>query len=115
MIAGLKKIHIMMVNGVMKMDRRKCDRDIICKMHDIIELIYILNRLANDEEGHSKQCLLDMVDSMQNPKHCYDKHSYKCNKRREIKHDCRYDCPYYKAEDSFIDKIIFYLKSLNEG
>jgi hypothetical protein len=31
------------------------------------------------------------------------------------KHDCWYDCPYCKTKDSFIDKIIFYLKSLNEG
>lgn len=95
------------MNGVMKVDRRKCDRDIISRMYDIMELIYILNRLCRDEEKHSEQCLLDMVDRIQNDRCSCDKYKNKL--------DCRYDCPHCKTKDSFIDKIIFYLKSLNEG
>ena len=95
------------------MDNRKYDRDMISKMYDIIELIYILNRLTNEfyEEDYSKQYLLDMMDNMQNAKYSYDKYRGKYSKKSEIKHDCRY-C---NTKDSFIDKIIFYLKSLNEG
>ena len=94
------------------MDNRKYDRDMINKMYDIIELVYILNRLTNEfyEDEPSKQYLLDMMDNMQNVKYSYDKYRCKCGKGNEIKHDCRHSC----TNDSFIDKIIFYLKSLNE-
>jgi len=100
------------MNGVMKVDNRKYDRDMINKMYDIIELIYILNRLTNEfyEDEHSKQYLLDMMDNMQNVKYSYDKYRGKCSNRNTIKHECHHYC----TKDSFIDKIIFYLKSLNE-
>jgi hypothetical protein len=96
----------------MKVDNRKYDRDMINKMYDIIELVYILNRLTNEfcENEPSKQYLLDMMDNMQNVKYSYDKYKCKCSKRNEIKHDCGHYC----TNGSFIDKIIFYLKSLNE-
>jgi glycosyltransferase involved in cell wall biosynthesis len=100
------------MNGVMKVDKRKCDDNMIDRMYDIIELIYILNRLTNKfcEDEHSKQCLLDMMDNMQNVKYSYDKYRGKCGKRNLIKHECHNYC----TKDRFIDKIIFYLKSLNE-
>jgi hypothetical protein len=96
----------------MKVDNRKYDRDMINKMYDIIELVYILNRLTNEfyEDAPSKQYLLDMMDNMQNVKYSYDKYRCKCGKGNAIKHDSRHLC----TNNSFIDKIIFYLKSLNE-
>ena len=99
------------------MDNRKYDKDMISKMYDIIELIYILNRLTNEfyEEEYSKQYLLDMMDNMQNVKYSYDKYRGKCSNGNAIKHDCRCDCRHYNTKDSIFDKIIFYLKSLNEG
>ena len=100
------------MNGVMKVDKRKCDDNMIERMYDIIELIYILNRLTNKfcEDEHSKQYLFDIMDNMQNVKYSYDKYRGKCNNRNLIKHECHNYC----RKDSFIDKIIFYLKSLNE-
>lgn len=94
------------------MDKRNYDRDMISKMYDIIELIYILNRLTNEfyEEDYSKQYLLDMMDNMQNAKYSYDKYRGRDEKMNVMKNDNYY----YGKKDSFIDRIIFYLKSLNE-
>ena len=94
------------------MDKRRYDRDMMSKMYDIIELIYILNRLNNEfyEDEHSKQYLLEMMDDMQNVKYSIDKYRGRGSKINAIKHDYRH----YYAKDSLIDKIIFYLKSLNE-
>jgi hypothetical protein len=96
----------------MKVDKRNYDRDMISKMYDIIELIYILNRLTNEfyEEDYSKQYLLDMMDNMQNAKYSYDKYRGRDEKMNVMKNDNYY----YGKKDSFIDRIIFYLKSLNE-
>ena len=96
----------------MKVDKRNYDRDMISKMYDIIELIYILNRLTNEfyEEDYSKQYLLDMMDNMQNAKYSYDKYRGRDEKSNVMKNDNYY----YGKKDSFIDRIIFYLKSLNE-
>ena len=94
------------------MDKKNYDRDMISKMYDIIELIYILNRLTNEfyEEDYSKQYLLDMMDNMQNAKYSYDKYRGRDEKMNVMKNDNYY----YGKKDSFIDRIIFYLKSLNE-
>jgi hypothetical protein len=96
----------------MKVDKKNYDRDMISKMYDIIELIYILNRLTNEfyEEDYSKQYLLDMMDNMQNAKYSYDKYRGRDEKMNVMKNDNYY----YGKKDSFIDRIIFYLKSLNE-
>jgi len=93
-------------------DKKNYDRDMISKMYDIIELIYILNRLTNEfyEEDYSKQYLLDMMDNMQNAKYSYDKYRGRDEKMNVMKNDNYY----YGKKDSFIDRIIFYLKSLNE-
>lgn len=95
------------------MDRRNYDRDMVDKMYDIIELIYILNKLTKEfyEEDYSKQYLLDIIDDVQNIK-------YSCDKYRGRDIECRpkrIDCSSCIRKDSFIDKIFFYLKSLNEG
>lgn len=94
------------------MDKRNYDSDMINKMYDIIELIYILNRLTNEfyEEDYSKQYLLDMMDNMQNVRYSYDKYRGKESKNSVISN--RYNR--YDKSDSFVDKIIFYLKSLNK-
>ncbi len=94
------------------MDKRKHDRDIISKMYDIVELVYILNRLTDEfyEDEHSKQYLLSMMDDMQNVKYSIDKYRSRGSKRSGIKNDSLH----YSSGNTFIDKIIFYLKSLNE-
>lgn len=100
------------MNGVMRVDKRNYDRDIMDKMYDIVELVYILNRLTNEfyEDEGSKQYLLSMMDDMQNVKYSIDKYRGRDSKRSALKHDYRH----YGTGDTFIDKIIFYLKSLNE-
>ncbi len=95
----------------MKVDKKNYDKDMINKMYDIIELMYVLNKLTNEfyEEDYSKQYLLDMMDNMQNVKYSYDKYRGREGKNKIINHGYE---PYIK-KDGFIDKIIFYLKSLN--
>ena len=48
------------------MNKRNYDRDMMEKMYDIIELIYILKRLTDDfyEDDRSKQYLLEMMKEM---------------------------------------------------
>lgn len=103
---------VISVNGVMKLDNRSYDKDTINKMYDIIELIYILNRLTNEfyQEDYSKQYLLDMMDNMQNVKYSFDRYRGREGKDKIINNNYN---PYIK-KDGFLDKIIFYLKSLNE-
>ena len=93
------------------MDKRNYDRDMMDKMYDIIELMYILNRLTNEfyEEDYSKQYLLDMMDNMQGVKYNYDKYRGRDGKIGAMKSGSFK----YSKNDSFIDRIIFYLKSLN--
>lgn len=92
------------------MDKRDYNRDMINKMYDIIELMYILNRLTNEfyEEDYSKQYLLDMMDNMQNMKYSFDKY-----KGREIHKSPDMSYPFIAKNKGFLDKIILYLKSLN--
>lgn len=94
----------------MKVDRRKYDKDIMNKMYDIIELIYILNRLTNEfcEEDYPKEYLLDILDEKSLRSSCG-----RC--RRKDRYPIRRDCCHCGKEYGFIDKIIFYLKSLNES
>lgn len=100
------------MNGVMTVDKRNYDRDIISKMYDIVELVYILNRLTDEfyEDERSKQYLLSMMDDMQNVKYSIDKYRGRDKKRSGIKNDSLH----YSSRSTFVDKIIFYLKSLNE-
>ena len=97
------------MNEVIKVDRRNYDKDMVSKMYDIIELIYILNRLTNEfyEEDYSKQYLLDILDDMQNVKYSCDKY-----RGRNIGKCPKIPCSNsYSKRDGFFDKIIFYLKS----
>ena len=95
----------------MKVDNRNYDRDMMDKMYDIIELMYILNRLTNEfyEEDYSKQYLLNIMDNMQGVKYNYDKYREREGKTGAMRNDGLM----YSKNDSFIDRIIFYLKSLN--
>ncbi len=94
------------------MDKRNYDKDMINKMYDIIELIYILNKLTYEfyEEDYSKQYLLDMMDNMQNVKYSYESYRGRDNKINMINNSYNH----YGKKDGILDKIIFYLKSLNE-
>lgn len=99
------------------MDRRSPDQDLMNKMQDVVELIYILNKLTNNDYNneYSKDYLISVLDDMDSIKSNFDKYKYKefnrNNKRPRIR-QC--DSCYMNKSESFIDKIIFYLKSLNE-
>lgn len=92
------------------MDNRKYTDDMVSKMYDIIELVNIINRLTNDSYGdETKEYLLDIIDNMENVKYSYDKYRI----RRSEPTQANY-LSGYKRSGGFFDKILFYLKSLNE-
>ena len=99
------------------MNRRSPDQDFMNKMQDVVELIYILNKLTNNDYNneYSKDYLISMLDDMDSIKSNFDKYKYKefsrNNKRLCTKQSDR--C-YMDKNEGFIDKIIFYLKSLND-
>lgn len=99
------------------MDRRQYDRDMYDKMYDMIELIYILNRLSNNSyvDEHSKKYLIEMLENVESAQMNFDKYrevepyrgntKMSCNKCSSCNFNCR---------DSFLDRIIFFLKTLND-
>ncbi|MDF2950031.1 MAG: hypothetical protein K0R07_2078 [Sedimentibacter sp.] len=99
------------------MNRRQYDHDKYDKMYDMIELIYLLNRLTNNsyvDEG-SKKYLIGMLENVESIKSNFDR--YRDDEPYGIK--TRMDCSkcdgcYSNASDSFLDRIIFYLKTLND-
>lgn len=99
------------------MDRRSPDHDIRDKIQDIVELINILNKLTNNEynNDYSKEYLISMVEDMDLNKRNYNQYKFgnfgKNNKRLNTR---QYNDFYKKKSENFIDKIIFFLKSLNE-
>jgi len=99
------------------MDRRCPDQDLKDKMQDVIELVYLLNKLTNNNcnEEYSKKYLLSMLDNMDSIKNNYDKYKYQDVSMRNTR-TCskRCDSCNINKNDGFLDKIIFYLKSLNE-
>lgn len=107
-LSALISFHIIGINGGMELDKKKYDRDAISKMYDIIELYYLLNKLTNEfyEEDYSKEYLLDMVGSMENIRDNLDRYRRKDPPARHSY--------YHGRGNSFFDKIIYYLKTLNE-
>lgn len=99
------------------MDRKRYDQEMYDKMYDMIELIYILNRLSNNSyvDDRSKDYLIGMLNDVESIKSNFDKYrvndSYMKNQEVGIN---KYNGYYSNKNDSFIDKIIFYLKSLND-
>jgi len=98
------------------MDRRGPDQDLMNKMQDAIELVYLLNKLANKNyyDDYSKDYLISMLSDMDSIKSNYDKFKYKGMSKNDTK-SCSKHCDscYMNKTESFLDKIMFYLNSLN--
>lgn len=99
------------------MDRRKYDYDNYEKMYDLIELIYILNRLSNNSyiDERSKKYLIGMLENVESIKSNFDKYREDEPYRINTKFSCnKCDGCYSNNRDSFLDRIIFFLKTLND-
>lgn len=99
------------------MDRRSPDQDLMNKMQDVVELIYILNKLTNNDYNneYSKDYLISMLEDMDSIKSNYDKYKYRDFSRNSKRpFTVQSERCYMNKNESLIDKIIFYLKSLNE-
>ncbi len=99
------------------MDRRRYDRDRYDKMYDMIELIYILNRLSNNSyiDDHSKQYLIGMLNDVESIKSNFDKYRVNEPLRNPPPMGCnKCESCYSDKNGGFIDRIIFFLKSLND-
>ena len=101
------------------MDRRQCRHDDrYDKMYDLIELIYILNRLSNNSyiDERSKKYLIGMLEDVESIKSNFDK--YRGDEHCKINYTvgCNNydDCNFNDYSDSFLDRILFYLKRLND-
>jgi len=98
-------------------DERRYDRD-MQKMYDMIELIYILNRLSNNSyvDERSKQYLIQMLGDVESIKSNFDKYRVRDFGREsgQISYN-KSDDYNYNHRGGFFDKIIFFLKSLNNG
>lgn len=100
------------------MNRGRYDQDMYNKMYDMIELIYILNRLSSNSyiDDRSKQYLIGMLNDMESIKSNFDKYRVKepMMKNPQISFN-KYDGGYSDKGGSFVDRIIFFLKSLNDS
>jgi hypothetical protein len=103
------------------MDRRGPDQEMINKMYDAIELIYILNRLTNGSycDDCSREYLVSMLDDVDSLKQNYDRYKFRDEDRRIEKRDFFHGsrrCDSFNCENkgNFVDKIIYFLQSLNE-
>lgn len=98
------------------MNRRQYDQDRYDKMYDMIELIYLLNRLTNNsyvDEG-SRKYLIGMLENVESIKSNFDRYRDDEPYRLKAKADCfKCDGCFSNDSDSFLDRIIFYLKTLN--
>lgn len=99
------------------MDRRRYDQDMYDKMYDMIELIYILNRLSNNSyiDDSSKKHLIGMLNDVESIKNNFDKYRFNEPYGKNLQMSCNKcnDC-HSNKNNSFIDRVIFYLKSLND-
>lgn len=100
------------------MGRELYDGDKYDKLYDMIELVYILNRLSNNSylEESSKEQLTEMLNDAISVKYNFDKYKFHEPLSRQSKIDFNeYGGNYPYRGDSFLDKIIFFLKSLNDS
>lgn len=100
------------------MNRGRYDQDMYDKMYDMIELIYILNRLSNNSyiDDRSKGYLIEMLNDVESIKSNFDKYRFKEPLRKPPQIACnKCDGCYCDKNGSFIDRIIFFLKSLNDS
>ncbi len=90
------------------MDRRGPDQEMINKMYDAIELIYILNRMTNGSycDDYSREYLISMLEDVDEDRRI---------ERRSFAHGSR-RCDSLNCDNkgNFVDKIINFLQSLNE-
>lgn len=103
------------------MDKRGPDQEMINKMYDAIELIYILNRLTNGSycDDYSREYLISMLGDVDNLKNNYDRYKFRDEDRRIGKRDFLHgsrQCDGLNCDNkgNFVDKIIYFLQSLNE-
>lgn len=99
------------------MDRRRYDQDMYNKMYDMVELIYILNRLSNNSyvDDRSRQYLIGMLNDVESIKSNFDKYRVNEPDIKSAQMSCnKYNGCYSNKNDSLLDRIIFYLKSLND-
>ncbi|WP_312700692.1 hypothetical protein [Sedimentibacter sp.] len=102
------------------MGRRGCEPEIPKinkKFYDIIELVYILNKLSDKGcmDERTRQYLISILKDVDFMKYKFD--NYKCvEPLKKIDgigcNNC--DCCNQDCSSSFMDKIIFFLKSLND-
>ena len=100
------------------MGRGQYDQDKYDKLYDMIELVYILNRLSNNSylDGRSKQQLTDMLNDALSVKYNLDKYKFQEPLRRQQEIGFNKDVGNYSYKnESFLDKIILFLKSLNDS
>ncbi|MGD9569766.1 MAG: hypothetical protein AB7V48_15890 [Sedimentibacter sp.] len=99
------------------MGKRNCGYDNYDKMYDMIELLYILNRLSNNSyiDDNSKKYLIGMLENVESIKSNFDNYREDEPYLGSRKISCnKCDGCYSNSSDSFLDKIIFFLKSLND-
>jgi hypothetical protein len=100
------------------MGRGQYDQDKYDKLYDMIELVYILNRLSDNSyiDERSKHQLTEMLNDALVVKYNFDKYKFQEPLRRQPEIGCNKDdrCYSHKNE-SFLDKVIFFLKSLNDS
>ncbi|NYB75155.1 hypothetical protein HZF24_13485 [Sedimentibacter hydroxybenzoicus DSM 7310] len=102
------------------MGRRGCEPEIPKinrKFYDIIELVYILNKLSDKKcmDERTRQYLISILKDIDFMKYKFD--NYRCEEppKKFDKIGCNaYDCSSPDNKNSFMDQIIFFLKSLND-
>jgi len=113
--------YIILINetpGVVNVDERQYDRNVYDKINGMIEVIYTLNRLSNNSyiDENTKKYLIEMMDDAKYVKSYLNKYRFKDfydeESSRGYNKYAAYD--YSNKDNTFMNKIIFFLKSLND-
>jgi len=87
------------------------------KFYDIIELVYILNKLSDKKymDERTRQYLISILKDIDFMKYKFDNYRCKEPSKKIDKIGCNnYDYFNPDNKNSFMDQIIFFLKSLND-
>lgn len=99
-------------------EERKYDRNVYDKIYNMIELIYSLNELSNNSynDGSTKKYLIEMLDDAKYVKGYLDKYRFKefDNEEDSGGYNKYAAYNYGNKGNTFMSKIIFFLKSLND-
>ncbi len=102
------------------MGRRGCEPDIPKinkKFYDIIELVYIFNKLSDKKcmDDRTRQYLIGILKDVDLMKYKFDNYRFKepSEKTDKIGYN-NYNCSNLDYKNGFMDQIIFFLKSLND-